>query len=73
MVEIFDKNLETNGVTAYTLNVKHGDKIIVQIDSKRWNIDEAHQLLQQYIKAFPYNTIVCTFDGIEIKGIIKDE
>ena len=73
MVEIFDKNLETNGVTAYTLNVKYGDKIIVQIDPERWNIDEAQQLLQKYIEAFPYNTVICTFDGIEIKGVIKDE
>ena len=73
MVEIFDKNLETNGVTAYTLNVKYGDKIIVQIDPERWNIDEAQQLLQQYTEAFPYNTVICTFDGIEIKGVIKDE
>ena len=67
MVEIFDKNLETNGVTAYTLNVKYGDKIIVQIDPERWNIDEAQQLLQKYTEAFPYNTVICTFDGIEIK------
>ena len=73
MVEIFDKNLETNGVTAYTLNVKYGDKIIVQIDPERWNIDEAQQLLQKYTEAFPYNTVICTFDGIEIKGVIKDE
>ena len=69
MVEIFDKNLETNGVTAYTLNVKYGDKIIVQIDPERWNIDEAQQLLQKYTEAFPYNTVICTFDGIEIKGV----
>lgn len=73
MVEVFDKNLETNGVTAYTLNVKHGDKIIVQIDSERWDLTEAQQLLQRYSEAFPYNTVICTFDGIEIKGVIKDE
>ena len=73
MVEIFDKNLETNGVTVYTLNVKYGDKIIVQIDPERWDLAEAQQLLQKYTEAFPYNAVICTFNGIEIKGVNKDE
>ena len=37
------------------------------------NICEAIGQHSKKTEAFPYNTVICTFDGIEIKGVIKDE
>lgn len=55
------------------LDIKDGDTILMIIDTDKWDVTRAAEMLHTYEEIFPNNNIVITFKGIEIKGIKNEE
>lgn len=67
------QKLETKNqpaTTPFDLTLYRGDTLVIQVDQDKFDIEEASKLTELYREQFPNNNIICTFEGIEIKGVI---
>lgn len=54
----------------FELTINRGSTIVLQFDQDIWNLDEAQQLTKVWQDAYPHNSIMITFKGMEVKGIL---
>ena len=67
MAEIKEYEIEP-GVIISKLDVKDGDTITVTIDTDKWDIIRATEMLYAYREIFPHNKIVGVLKGMEINA-----
>jgi len=65
MAEIKEYEIEP-GTIISKLDVKDGDTITVTIDTDKWDIIRATEMLYAYREIFPHNKIVGVLKGMEI-------
>ena len=61
------------GIVISKLDLKDGDIILVTIDMDIWDIDDVSEMCKILSKIFPNNNILCTFKGIDIKGVKNEK
>ena len=54
----------------FELTINKGDTIVLQFDQDVWDLDEAEQLAKVWQDTYPHNSIMITFKGMEVKGIL---
>ncbi len=54
------------GVILSKLDIKDGDTIVVTIDTNKWDLIQATEMLYAYQEIFPNNKIVGALKGMEI-------
>lgn len=55
-----------DGVIISKLDIKDGDTIIVTIDTDKWDLMRASEMLYAYKEIFPNNKVVGALKGMEI-------
>ena len=55
----------------FELTINRDSTIVLQFDQDIWNLDEAQQLAKVWQDTYPYNQIMVTFKGMEIKGVLN--
>ena len=55
----------------FELTINKDSTIVLQFDQDIWNLDEAQQLAKVWQDTYPYNQIMVTFKGMEIKGVLN--
>lgn len=62
-----DSGFEVNdGVIISKLDIKDGDTIIVTIDTDKWDLNHATEMLYAYKEIFPNNKVIGELKGMEI-------
>lgn len=73
MVErLNDGLLSTLKGKPFKLELQKNDTLIVEIDQDIFDMDEAKKLFDIISDAYPNNKVLCTFKGLEIKGVIHE-
>lgn len=54
------------GIIISKLDIKDGDTIIVTIDTDKWDLNHATEMLYAYKEIFPNNKVVGELKGMEI-------
>lgn len=57
----------------YELNLQENDTLVLQVDQDIFDLGQAQQLLKAWERVYPKNTIMITFKGIELKGVIHND
>ena len=55
---------------SFKLTINRGDTIVLQFDQDVWDLYEAQQLAKVWQDTYPYNSIMITFKGMKVKGIL---
>ena len=55
----------------FELTINRDSTIILQFDQDIWDLDEAQQLVKVWQDAYPNNSIMVTFKGMEIKEVLN--
>lgn len=55
----------------FELTINRGSTIVLQFDQDIWDLEEAQQLAKVWQDAYPHNSIMITFKGMEIKGVLN--
>ena len=53
----------------FELTINRDSTIILQFDQDIWDLDEAQQLVKVWQDAYPNNSIMVTFKGMEITEV----
>ena len=62
-------NIEINpGIIISKLDIKDGDIITVTIDTDKWDLNHATEMLYAYKEIFPNNKVVGELKGMEISA-----
>ena len=64
-----DKYEINPGIIASKLNIGKKDTILITIDIDKYDMEETYYIYKIINEAFPDNTVVCTFKGVDIKRI----
>ena len=56
---------------AFELTINRDSTIVLQFDQDIWDLDEAQQLAKVWQDVYPNNSIMVTFKGMEIKGVLN--
>lgn len=74
MIESFDSipinRIQIDKITDMTLN--KGDTLVLKFDQDIWDLNEATQMANVIMKAYPNNNILAIFNGMEL-GVIHHE
>ena len=60
------------GIIISKLDIKEGDTIIVTIDTDKWDLHHATEMLYAYKDIFPNNKVVGALKGMEISKLEKE-
>ena len=55
----------------FELTINRDSTIVLQFDQDIWDLDEAQQLAKVWQDTYPNNSIMVTFKGMEIKGVLN--
>ena len=55
----------------FELIINRDSTIVLQFDQDIWDLDEAQQLVKVWQDAYPNNSIMVTFKGMEIKEVLN--
>ena len=61
------------GIIISKLDIKDGDVITVTIDTDKWDLMRATEMLYAYKEIFPNNKIVGELKGMEIKEVKNEK
>jgi hypothetical protein len=61
------------GIIISKLDLKENDVILITIDIDKYDLEEAYNIFEMIVKAFPDNKVVATFKGIEISKLKEKE
>lgn len=74
MIKSFDSipinRIQIDKITDMTLN--KGDTLVLKFDQDIWELNEATQMANIIMKAYPNNNIITIFKGMEL-GVIHHE
>lgn len=72
MIESFEKIQTNKSIFCTELSLRQNDTLVVKFDQDIWDLNSASEIVQQITKAYPQNSILTIFNGIEL-GVIHNE